>query len=256
VILSLGLLSCLLAQTAQPADAKRAAAQLIDQGNELLRRRQYEAALALYQAAHEKYPTPKIFFNMAEAYRELKSFVEAIELYERFLAESGVDAGSPLSREAAGAIADLETRIARISLDGGPPEAEVFVDGQPAGRLPLARHRVLPGVHQVLLQKEGFVSRRIEVAVKSGEDHRVDATLEPIAPPPSPPAIAVTTPVERTSQPEDEGSIAGKWWFWTLIGGAVVIGVGAAVIATTSGGDDFTLGGDLGVSSTSDWRRL
>jgi hypothetical protein len=54
---------------------------------------------------------------------------------------------------------------------------------------------------------------------------------------PRPPAPTAATP---RSQPqpaptvETEGSIFGKWWFWTAVG-AVVIGAGAA--ALTMGGN-------------------
>jgi hypothetical protein len=254
------LVLCLLA--APPASgAKKAAAQLIDEGNELLDQRQYQAALARYEAAHALYPTPKIFFNMAEAHRELKNYVEAIEHYERFLAESGVKKRSPLRKQAAREIADLERRIGRLRVEGGTLGAEVFVDGKLAGKVPLLGFRLLPGFHQVAIQIEGAIAKRIEVEVKRGEEAAVDASVEiapppppPAAPPPPPPPIAVAPPVTAPVAPEEEGSIASEWWFWTLIGGAVAIGVGAAVVATTLPKDDFVLGGDLGVSSTDDWR--
>ena len=244
----------LLCLAAPQTDAKKAAAQLIDEGNELLDQKQYQAALARYEAAHELYPTPKIFFNMAEAHRELLNLVEAIELYERFLVESGVSKKSPLRAESLKAIAELEKRIGRLTVEGGALGAEVFVDGQPAGRVPLKRMRLLPGFHQLVIQKDA-ASKKLEIEVKRGEEVMVDATLESLPPPPPPlpppPIASVTAPL-----PEEEGSVLTSWWLWTLIGGAVAVGVGAAVIATTTGGDDFMLGGDLGVSSTSDWRKL
>ena len=260
---SLALLFTLAAAAPQP---KNAAAQLIDEGNELLDKKQYQAALARYKAAHEIYPTPKIFYNMGEASRELGELVQAADYYERFLAESGIPERSPLSKAARNAIAALEKRLGRITIEGPAFGAEVFVGGRPAGRVPLARIRVLPGVHQVVIQKDGFTSKREEVDVEAGEEARVDATLEPLAapppPPPPPPPVASAPPpppitiVTAPPAEEESDSIVETWWFWTLIGGAVAIGVGAAVIATTTGHEPFELGGDLGVSSTGDWRRL
>src|SRR5688572_9978782 len=160
---------------------------------------------------------------MAEAHRELLNLVEALELYERFLVESGVSKKSPLRAESIKAIAELEKRIGRLTIEGGALGAEVFVDGQPAGRVPLKRMRLLPGFHQLVIQKDA-ASKKLEIEVKRGEEVMVDATLgspppPPAAPPIAPPIAAVTAP-----PPEEEGSVLTSWWFWTLIGGAVAVG--------------------------------
>ncbi len=257
------------AQQAGPAaTAKSTASQLIDEGNALLEHKEYQAALARYRAAHELYPTPKIFYNMAEALRELDQLVEAAEHLERFLAESGVPKHSPLRRAASKALAQLEGRLGRVTIGGGSFGAEVFVDGKPAGRVPVERLRVLPGTRQVVIQKEGFDSKEMTIEVTAGAETELDGTLErtapPMAPPPPPlavappppvppPVLVVTAPVET----EEPSSIAGRWWFWTIIGGTVAVAAGATALAfTLRHSEPYQLGGDLGVSSTGDWRKL
>lgn len=54
----------------------------------------------------------------------------------------------------------------------------------------------------------------------------------------------VVDPVGTDPEENDNDSIIGKWWFWTAIGGAVVLGAVIAIAVVASGGDD--LGQDSG----------
>ncbi|MBI2896534.1 MAG: hypothetical protein HYY06_23450 [Deltaproteobacteria bacterium] len=52
-------------------------------------------------------------------------------------------------------------------------------------------------------------------------------------------------PITETPHGDDEGGVAGRWWFWTAVG-AVVIGGAATAIVLTTGGTDPARSGDLG----------
>lgn len=68
----------------------------------------------------------------------------------------------------------------------------------------------------------------------------------PPPPPPPPPGVEPPPPGVVTSPPE--GGIATKWWFWTLIGVAVVGATVGVVVGTQGGGTDavtvMVIGGD------------
>ncbi len=248
---------------ARPPSPKRTASALINEGNKLMRKRDYRAALARYRAAHELYPTPKIFFNMAEASIELGELVQAAEYYERFIAESGVRKRSKLRRAAKRRLKRLGRKLSTIEVSQRAVGATVFIDGTKVGTAPLSGHRVLAGPHQVVLDKAGYLTRTIELECPAGERVPVDVELEVRAPPPPPVAVAPPPPAPPPPPPqivaapvehEVDEPLTSKWWFWTAVVGAVAAGgVATALVVTRS--DDFALDADLGVSSTADWER-
>lgn len=249
---------------ARPPSPKRTASALINEGNKLMRKRDYRAALARYRAAHELYPTPKIFFNMAEASIELGELVQAAEYYERFIAESGVRKRSKLRRAAKRRLKRLGKKLSRIDVSQRAVGATVFIDGTKVGTAPLSGHRVVAGTHEVVLDKAGFLTRTIQLECPAGERVAVDEALEARAPPPPPVAVAPPPPapppppppqiVAAPVEPEVDEPLTSKWWFWTAVVGAVAAGgVATALVVTRS--DDFALDADLGVSSTADWER-
>ncbi|MCC7385095.1 MAG: PEGA domain-containing protein [Deltaproteobacteria bacterium] len=263
---------------------RRAAARtLVDEGNALLRDGKHEAALARYQSAYDLYPSPKLFFNLAEVHREMGDMVRALEYYERFLLQAGVTKGSELFRQASKQAHALERRIATLGFSSSVPGVEVFVDGRSVGTLPRDPVRVPPGVHDIAAERQGYELFRASITAEPGTAVEVELRLRPkvepaptpaAAPAPSspvaqpaaptpPPAVSFGEPAvplaePRPSDPSDHesGGLTRRWWFWAgtaaILAGAVV-GVGAAV---ASGGEPFRPGGELGLSSTADWRRL
>ncbi|MEQ9501731.1 MAG: PEGA domain-containing protein [Deltaproteobacteria bacterium] len=246
---------------ARPPSPKRTASALINEGNKLMRKRDYRAALARYRAAHELYPTPKIFFNMAEASIELGELVQAAEYYERFIAESGVRKRSKLRRAAKRRLKRLGKKLSTVDVSQRAVGATVFIDGTKVGTAPLSGHRVLAGTHEVVLDKAGYLTRTIQLECPAGEHAAVDVALEVRAPPPPPVAVTPPAPppppppiVSAPVEPEVDEPVTSKWWFWTAVVGAVAAGgVATALVVTRS--DDFALDGDLGVSSTAEWER-
>jgi hypothetical protein len=124
----------------------------LKEGNRLFDGGDYLGALARFERAYVKVPSPKLFFNLAQAHRKLGHSVEALELYERFLAEA-TDAAAGLRDEAQRRVAELAKSVATIDVRADVTGAEVSVDGKSCGTTPLARGvRVTPGSHQVVVQ--------------------------------------------------------------------------------------------------------
>lgn len=97
-------------------------------------------------------------------------------------------------------------RNSRIQVSVVPAEAEITLDGAPAGRGSVDE-RVRPGEHQVTFQMPGYLPRseRIRVAPLSEETLRVTLDARP-------------------------RSIVTRWWFWAAIGGAIAVGATLAVV--------------------------
>jgi len=124
----------------------------LQEGNRLFDAGDYLAALARFESAYAKVPSPKLFFNFAQVHRRLGRTVEALDFYERYLAETP-DAPAKLRTEAQQRTADLKKRVATIAIRSAAVGHEVTVDGRSCGVTPLGRAvTVLPGSHQVVVQ--------------------------------------------------------------------------------------------------------
>src|SRR6266700_981202 len=97
------------AQAAATEAERLEALRDLKEGNRLFEAGDYMAALARFESAYGKVPSPKLFFNFGQVHRRLGRTVEALEFYERFLAETP-GAPAKLRAEAQQWIADLERR--------------------------------------------------------------------------------------------------------------------------------------------------
>jgi hypothetical protein len=96
-----------------------------------------------------------------------------------------------------------------LKVDSDVVGARVSVDGKDIGVVP-AEVGVRPGLHRIALRREGYEPAETSVVVSAGE-------TKPIR-----------VPMARRE------TIAGKWWFWTAIGVAVVGGSVATYVALTT----------------------
>src|SRR5687767_11396957 len=108
------------AAAAPPDDPKLRAQELIASGNEFYAKKEYQAALALFERAHAVFPSPIIFYNVAKANFALGNLTLAAEYYERFLAESGVKAGSERYELATADLRQLDERVGHLTISGVP----------------------------------------------------------------------------------------------------------------------------------------
>jgi PEGA domain-containing protein len=145
----------------------------------------------------------------------------------------------------ADALTTIRAHVGRIQIEGGEPGAQVNVNGQPVGSMPLRDAvPVSAGSVDIEVRAAGYVPALKTINVAGGEYTRVPFTLQPAARRgPPPPAPIVTAPAPRapvteppvllTEPPRDTGRgrrIAGV----SLIAGGVAViggGVAASVVA-------------------------
>lgn len=241
------------AETAQARAKLREGVSALDGGS-------YEKALALFEEAFRLVPSPKIQFNMGLAHLGLARHAEAIEDFERFLAEAK-DAPAPNRVEAEGHIAALRQRVGVVAITCDTDGADVQIDGRKRGSTPLGRKLyVAAGAHQLVIRQAGGGAPFVEdFTVAAGATVELVARLAgprpaPVsaplsgqasiaagaAPRPAEPAAGPALQATQAMASPDAGS-AGEprrrrsWLPWAIAGGAAAV-TAAVVLAIVLGG--------------------
>jgi hypothetical protein len=244
--ISLVLLSLLAQVGAPPAtpEAREQARPLLKEGARHYLEGEFQQALEKFTEAYKIFPSPKLLFNIGQANRELDRPVDAVEAFERFLAQS--PEGVPeLVTEAKRSLAELAPRIGRLRIECPLSGAEISIDGKPVGRAPLADSiPVMPGNHEVkvihpnaapdvkgVTVAPGAVET---VAIRPKPSVEIDvASPWPVSAPPVPPRLAevAAKPAEPTPSAET-GWWLGRKWTWVAAGSTVVFATGAIIAGT------------------------
>ena len=268
----LPILIVLLAQaptshTATAQDKTRAQA-LLNEGADLYDRGNFIEALGRFQSAYAAYPSPKLWFNIGQAQRDLGRHVEAMEAFEHFLSEAK-DAPIGTVGEAHRSVSELRSKLGHITISCATRGALVSVDGRRVGTTPLpAPLWLAPGTHQVGLGRYDLLPavQRIEVlpekeATLTFQLHTADTKPSVVvppsvtptpslvaeaptpAPPPAPtPTVSSPTSSEPTlllaepaaqSVPHDGGRAADPTWPSLARSWRFWASVGGAVVLTS-----------------------
>jgi hypothetical protein len=247
VALALGILAFSpLAAHAEAPDPKVTARAKALEGTRIADEGQHARALELFQEAYALFPEPAYLYDMGVEFQALGRDVEAFDAYRRFLADPK---GTPRSlvAHASELSAELDKRLGEIQLRGAPSGAEVAVDDQARGALPLPEPlRAKAGLHRVIVRQQGVEPFRAEVRVPEGGAAIVDVGgLTPID-------AATPTAAAAPRTPWIAWSFSTGLALWTAgppsgTGPAPTFAAGAwRSIATLPSEIDFQLGGKVG----------
>ena len=222
--------------TPEPADARKRAGTLLDEG-----RRRFEAgdprgALERFEAAYATYPSPRILYNLGYALARVGRPAEAAQVLDRFLREcaTDVEVSEERRRNARDELRALVARIGRIELLGAPPTARVRVDGARLAEVPPPRIvYVAPGTHQVEVEVDGFSSLAASIDVAAGGRAPLSVKLDPVAA-----ARAAPAPAGAPVAPSPPPPTRRRVWTW-VAGGLGVALVGAGVAVSLSAHADY-----------------
>jgi hypothetical protein len=193
-------LLALLAQAGSPSsdpEVKARAQVILKQGAQLYQQGAFADAMEKFEQAYAIFPSPKLFFNIGQANRELGRQVEAVAAFEKFLAEAG-DASPSLTSEAKRSVQELSPKIGKLLIDCPLSGAEVTVDGKPVGRTPITDLiRVMPGKHQVTATHPSAMPAIENVVVNAGTVETIVMRLRPLSEP-TPVAAAWARPPSGT----------------------------------------------------------
>jgi hypothetical protein len=207
-------------QPAPGEDPKEAAKGKLLEGGKLLQQGDYVAALALFKEAYALFPSPKIFYNFGLAYMELGRKSEAIEAFERFLAEAN-DANPENLVKAAQHRKALAEQTAAVTFTCNKDGAEISIDGKSHGVTPpRGPVRLDPGTHQLVVEKAGSLPYAQRITVTAGQKLTVDVQLtDQVVDKPDDRRVD-TGPVA----PVDTG-IPGRGWKWKAAWGTGIAAV-------------------------------
>lgn len=178
----------------------------------------FEEALKDYSKAYELARLPGFLFNIGQCHRELKDYDRAIYFYESYLREK------PDAKNR-GIVSDLI----------------VEAKGKMAEREEQRRRN-----EEIALKSE---AERLRNEKSSRTTNRSPRDLtQPI--PNTPGQDAASTPnilaVSESVETKKAVPLYEKWWFWTIVGGAVAIAAGSTIYAVSSGGKDEMPSGTIG----------
>jgi len=168
------------------------------QGDVYFKLDKYPNALQEFEQAYLAKQDPSFLYNIAQCHRLMGNRVEAIRFYKRYITDAPTAANRPVAEKH---IRDLESAVGAEELTGAHPAP---TPAAPAPAPPVAMPP--PG---------------------SAPAQPAQPALALNAPPPPPSSDA---PLGTQPAPEDDRPVYMKWWFWTAVGGVVVVGLVTALL--------------------------
>ncbi len=190
-------LGALAAPQAVQAGDKEEARKHFDRALELADDGQPEGAIVEFRRSYDLTHHFAVLYNIGQVFVSLAKPVEAVDAYERYLADGGKKIPAARRTEVAQEIARQKARIATLDIRSLPEGALVRLDGKEIGKAPIAVPvRVGVGTHAIAASAEGYDPAEKEVTV-AGEDRRVVELVlakHVVETPPPPVAPVVQTP--------------------------------------------------------------
>jgi tetratricopeptide (TPR) repeat protein len=157
---------------------KDKAAELLAEGNVLLDQGLHAQAIEVYRRAIALYDHPAIRYNIAVALISLQQPLEAYAELERALAYDGAALEADVLPQARSYQRLLESQIVHVAIDCVETGARVSLDAKDLGPCPMARTElVLAGPHQLVAEKAGYLTRRIDLTAAGGQQRTAHIDL-------------------------------------------------------------------------------
>jgi Tetratricopeptide repeat/PEGA domain len=193
------------------------ARQHFAQATKLYKDGDFDAALVQFERAYEVKPNYKVLYNIGQTYFQLRQYVEARDAMQRYVKEGGAQVEGERLSAVTKDLADLEKRIANVTINVNATDAAVLVDGKKVGTTPLAGPVAMSeGQRTVSVEapNRGVLQRLIRVA--GGESQTLNLTVEE--------AKVIVVHTNSDAKPVHLGPV-----FWTTAIGAIALGAGAGV---------------------------
>jgi hypothetical protein len=221
---------------------------LIRKGLDLRKEGRDREALVLLQQAVEQERTPRALAQLGTCEQALGLWPSAEQHLDEALKSPGdawIKKNGKLLQDA---VTFVKGKVGSLEVWGTPAGAAVTVDDAPVGTLPLgAPVRVGEGRRTITVEAPGYVADTRTVEVRGGSAIREHIALARAAVAHAAPVVAdVTTlpraisstdgatpipPITSSAPPQplsldraSEDRFYRTWWFWTLVGTAVVAG--------------------------------
>jgi hypothetical protein len=235
-----------LSPIARAEPPREAARSLVREGNSLLERQACAEALARFQRAKAIFSESyKIEVNLGTALECLGKRAAAAQRFRSFLDRSDPDADRSMRSAVQRKLDALLEGLARLSISCRVEGARVRLDGEILGQTPLANEiPVDPGSHRLSIDKEGYPPLQEDLQLRRGEHRQVVLSWSRLAT--ASPSRPVPDGDPRPRSDRRPPPLYKRWWFWTVIGAAVVAGTVAGITASQTGGSDRLPSGPAG----------
>jgi len=190
----------------------------------------FRAAIEHFREADRLAPSPRLSFNIAQAYEQMLDGPNALSAYRDYLRRApGADNAADTSLR----IAELELELQRsgvqqLSVLSTPVGATVIIDDLSRGVSPWTAE-LAPGPHLLLLRLRGYNDFRQSFELPARHAIDLVASLTPLLA--APPLAVAPRP-----QPPAEALPTLRWWTWAAFGGAagLLLGSGAVELSRRS----------------------
>jgi hypothetical protein len=218
---------------AEDADA------LVARANELRKDGRDQDALPLFQQAMKQRRTPKVLTQVGLCEQAMGLWVSAeTHLHEAlaYAQDPWIQKNQPAIREA---LSFVQDRLGDLEVWGTPAGATVAIDNVTVAKLPMTNGvRVAVGNRILTISAPAFAEETRAIEVKSGAHVREHVVLVPVPakrvivhPPNAEAPVEASVPLGTDAVPPmpapeaaDSGPFYTRWWFWTVVGSAVVAG--------------------------------
>jgi hypothetical protein len=215
-------------------------------GVQLFKEGKFSEALAEFERAYEIAPHPIVLYNIAASHRELSHYGEAVEYYEKFLAEGKGQVPAARLTAAQTELDGILARIARVTVTVTPDGAALQIDGTAVSSLAKMPLILPPGEHKLVATAPGHKDVERNVKVASGDELTVELSLEALPPEPVKVPIMIVEHPGRVFAPAKPKRLALGAAFGTNLlragdSGAPTLGLGVAIGSRLELGVDAVL---------------
>src|SRR3569623_320318 len=150
------------------------------QGVALFRDQNFDAALAEFRGAYGISGEPVVLYNVGLTFKALFRYAEAIDVLERYLAESAAH-GHPVAKERRAEVEtlvnEMRSLLADVTVVLSPAEATLHIDGRPTTLGVDGGVKLPAGTHVLEASAPDHVSARREITVVAGTPQSVPLEL-------------------------------------------------------------------------------
>ncbi len=161
------------------AGDKEEAKQLFDAGLKLMHLDDFAGASANFERSVALYPTQNSLFNLANCYKALQRYGDALAVIERLKRDFAGKLKPEIKEAVERQQQDIQSLVARLTLRTVPADATIKIDGKDVGQGPTLGPLLLgPGEREIEAARPGYRSERRTVKLVSGKDRSEEFVLE------------------------------------------------------------------------------
>jgi tetratricopeptide (TPR) repeat protein len=187
----------------------------------------FSEAKAFFGQAHALSPNARTLRGMGMSAYELRTYVEAIDYFEKALDSAARPLTLPMRGEVSQLLKQARSFVTRLRVKLEPASAELRIDTRAVQKDAAGFVMLDPGSHELIAEAHDYEAASRTIRTDGGEELTLSMTLRPLnepkaeAPSEAPAPVAATQPI--TPAPRPAASSVGPW---------VLIGVSGAVAAT------------------------